>query len=88
MKVSLQCQAAERNLLRYGMATNLERVDQQLVNIQVELRKLEIIVDHFSRQPATSDRGLVDTVQHHREALLGSSRAITQKIERICLVSD
>jgi hypothetical protein len=67
------------------MQTNLERVDRQLVNVQIELQKLEIIVEQMGRVPSgIGDKGLVETIRHHREALLGASRGINERIERIC----
>ena len=70
------------------MGPNLERVDQQLINIQIELKKLQVIVDSLCGEPPEGQRGLKQTIQHHRADLLDSSRAITQKIERICLAGD
>ena len=67
------------------METNLERVERQLVNIQIELQKLLVIVEHVGRSPAaTGDKELVDTIRHHREVLLGASRGINEKIEKMC----
>jgi len=67
------------------MDTRLQRVDEQLVSIQVELQKLKVIVDHLRSQPPQDQRHLKDTIRHHRESLLDSSRAITEQIEHICL---
>jgi hypothetical protein len=46
------------------------------------------LLEHLCRYPdRRSDKGLVSTIQHRRETLLDSSRAITERIERICRAS-
>ena len=67
------------------MEPTLERVDEQLVNIHIQLRKLNILVEHLCQHAGTRrDRELLDTIQHHREALIGASRTINDRIERMC----
>jgi len=67
------------------METNLERLDRQLVHVQVELQKLNILIEHLCQDSRiAADKGLIDTIQHHRQALVGSSRKIDAQIERMC----
>jgi hypothetical protein len=70
------------------METDLERVDQKLVAIQVELQKLGVIVERLRDRPQGGGRRLKSTIRHHRAALIDSSSTITQKIEQICLRGD
>jgi hypothetical protein len=62
-----------------------ERVDEQLVSLHVQLQKLNILVEHLCQHAGTRrKRELLDTIQHHREALIGASRTINERIETMC----
>lgn len=59
----------------------LEHVDQSLIQLLVDLKKLEVLVAYFS--PGTNSgeaRGTLATIAHHREQLLESSRTVCERI--------
>ena len=67
------------------MDPTLERVDEQLVKIHLQLQKLNILVEHLCQHAGTRrDSELLDTIQHHRQDLIAASRAIKERIDKIC----
>jgi len=67
------------------MSRNLSRVDEQLVHIQVQLKKLQtLVVDLSAPSGAAQDEALLASVRHHRHGMLQMSQALSERIERFC----
>ncbi len=64
---------------------NLRRVDEQLVNIRVQLGKLQVLVEDLCQANNEEfDRGLTETVQRHRHDVVEQSKELSERIERLC----
>lgn len=62
----------------------LEHVDQSLVQLLVDLKKLEVLVADLSpRANSGAAPGTLATIAHHREQLLESSRTVCERIGAI-----
>ena len=71
------------------MLRNLQRVDQQLVDIQVQLSKLQVLVIDLCRPSSGGplrgeDKGLTETVRRHRHDMVEQSKELSENIERLC----
>jgi Mg2+ and Co2+ transporter CorA len=70
------------------MNRDLQRVDQQLVNIQVQLAKLQVLVSDLCRPSSPGmrgeDEGLTETVRRHRHDMVEQSKELSERIERLC----
>jgi len=63
----------------------LRRIDEQLVNIQVQLAKLKVLVlDLSSARLSEGDDALTETVRRHRHDMVEESKALSERIERLC----
>jgi hypothetical protein len=62
----------------------LERLDEQLMNVHVQLTKLDVLVDIAARNTdAARHPRLVETIRYHRDGMVESSRVIAQRIDAI-----
>lgn len=63
---------------------DLERLDELLLNVHVQLTKLDVIVDLAARNAdAVRHPDLVETIRHHRDGIVESSRVIARRIDAI-----
>jgi sulfur relay (sulfurtransferase) complex TusBCD TusD component (DsrE family) len=70
------------------MNRDLQRVDQQLVNIQVQLAKLQVLVSDLCQPSAArrggEDEGLAESVRRRRHDMVEQSKDLAGLIERLC----
>ena len=63
---------------------DLERLDAQLLNVHVQLTKLDVLVDRVARNAdAARHADLVKTIRYHRDGIVESSRVIARRIDAI-----
>ena len=65
-------------------AADLERLDEQLLNVHVQLTKLDVLID-VAKHNADAMRhpNLIETIRHHRDGIVESSRVIARRIDAI-----
>jgi len=67
-----------------SVAIDLERLDEQLLNIHVQLAKLGVLVSRAARNgEAGRHPNLVDCIRRHRDGMVECSRLIAQRIDAI-----
>src|SRR4029077_6419625 len=63
---------------------DLERLDELLLNVHVQLTKLDVLVDMAARNTRAGRRpALVKPIRYHRDGIVESSRVIAQRIDAI-----
>ena len=67
------------------MEGKLERLDAQLVNIQVQLRRLEYFVKEMpAGAHSAADQALIESIRRRRDDLLACSRKVAERLDTMC----
>jgi hypothetical protein len=65
------------------MTKDLERLDDQLVAIGVQLRRAERTAERLAKRAAPADRALLATLHSHRQQVTRAAQSLSQWVDRL-----